>query len=117
MSALASLARAYDALQEQDKAVEFYELALQIARELGDNRAERDALKHLNAFLNPQIPRETKAKAGTQKTNQSHQSRAKKRPRKKSSAKAAKKAAKKTSPRKFLAVHGGPDTERTELDE
>lgn len=54
MSALASLARAHDALKEYDKAIEFYELSLLIARELGDGRAERDTLKHLNEAMNPE---------------------------------------------------------------
>jgi tetratricopeptide (TPR) repeat protein len=52
MTALGSLARAYDALNERDKAIGYFDLALKIAREIGDSRNERDMLKHLNAALN-----------------------------------------------------------------
>ena len=116
MSALASLARAYDALQERDKAVEFYEMALDIARQLGDSRAERDTLKHLNATLNPPDPKETKPKAKS-KAVRSRKASVKTNSRKKSTAKAGKKEARKGKPRKFKPVLGQQDSGGTGLEE
>lgn len=117
MSALASLARAYDALQERDKAVEFYELALSIARQLGDSRAERDTLKHLNETLNPQPAKESKVKAGAKKAAKQRKASAKKRSSKKAAVKGAKKATKKASPRNIQAAQDLPDAEITGLEE
>lgn len=68
MSALASLGRAFDALEERDKAIECYELALKIARDLDDARAERQTLKHLNDVLNPQPVKAQKAAKSSSKT-------------------------------------------------
>lgn len=53
LSALSSLARAYDALEERGKAVECYELALKIARQISDVRGERQLLKNLNEAQKP----------------------------------------------------------------
>ena len=52
MSALSSLGRTYDALEERDKAIECYEQALKIARQIGDMRGERQLLKGLNEIQN-----------------------------------------------------------------
>lgn len=71
MSALASLGKAYDALEEREKAIEFYELALKIARDLDDVRAERQTLMHLNNARNPQAKaakNDKSAKSGSSKT-------------------------------------------------
>lgn len=63
MSALASLGRAYEALEDRVKAIEFYEQALKIAAELGDGRAERQVIKHLHDARNPQTAKTTKTAA------------------------------------------------------
>ncbi len=117
MSALASLARAYEALQERDKAVEFYELALGIARQLGDSRAERDTLKHLNETLNPQPAKESKAKTVAKKAAKPRKAKAKNSSRKKSASKTAKKATKKASPRKAQPVQNLLDADITGPEE
>lgn len=52
LSALGSLGRAYDALEERDKAIACYEQALIVARSVGDARSERHMLKSLNETLN-----------------------------------------------------------------
>ncbi len=117
MSALASLARAYDALQEREKAVEYYELALEIARQLGDSRTERDTLKHLNETLNPQPAKEPKAKARANKAAKPRKAKAKNSPRKKGAVKAAKKATKKAPLRKKHPAPDSPDAETTGSEE
>lgn len=106
MSALASLARAYDALQEKDKAVEFYELALKIARELGDSRAERDTLKHLNETLHPQASGEAKGGTTAKKSSRPRKAVSKNGRRKTSAVKSVKKNSKKSRTRKFSLPEG-----------
>lgn len=69
MSALASLGRAFEALEERVKAIEFYEQALNIAAELGDGRAERQAIKHLHDARNPQTVKTSKATSRAKKTS------------------------------------------------
>lgn len=49
LSALGSLGRAYEALNETDKAREYFEMCLTVAREIGDLGQERTLLKHLNS--------------------------------------------------------------------
>jgi tetratricopeptide (TPR) repeat protein len=66
MSALGSLGRAYDALNERDKAVECFELSLKIARAIGDARTERSMLKHLSEPPDATEDDATEDKAGVQ---------------------------------------------------
>lgn len=96
MSALASLGRAFEALEEHAKAIEFYEQALNIAAELGDGRAERQTLKHLQDARNPQAAKTTKA-ATKAKTVAARSS------AKKSPAKSRRKSSKKQNARKTSA--------------
>lgn len=117
MSALASLARAYDALQERDKAVEFYELALGIARQLGDSRAERDTMKHLNETLNPQPVKEAKVKTVGKKAAKPRKAKAKPSSRKKAATKTARKAVKKASLNKILPAQSQPGTKIPDSEE
>lgn len=93
MSALASLGRAYQALEEYAKAIEFYEQALNIAAELGDGRAERQTLKHLQDARNPQAAKTAKAAAKTKTA--AGQTSAKKSPAKSRRRSSKKQAAKK----------------------
>ncbi len=55
LSALNSLGRAYQALEEHDKALECYESALIVARDVGDGRSERQTMKYINDVSLPPV--------------------------------------------------------------
>jgi len=100
MSALNSLARAYDALDERGKAIEFYEQALQIARRIGDARGERHTLKHLNEVM----------KSVDEDGNSDQQPKPPRKPRKKADASAAKSSRRKSAQPRAAKPQAGKKT-------
>lgn len=87
LSALNSLGRAYQALAENEKAADCFELALKIARNIGDGRGERVSLKNLNDLL-----------SSTQKPEKSKKQSTKARRKKGSKADSGKSAGEQTFP-------------------
>ncbi|HMV83645.1 MAG TPA: tetratricopeptide repeat protein [Blastocatellia bacterium] len=63
LSALGSLGRAYEALNEMDKARDYFDLCLQVAREIGDVRQERSLLKHLDADSDKKVRKTNSGKS------------------------------------------------------